>query len=1440
LGIYKTLKLGDLVWLDKNADGIQDTGESGISGVTVSIKDSSGASVNDTTGSVVADITTDANGFYKFELLDPGSYKVCFDASSAGVGYELSEKDNSSTTDALDSDADISTTCTDLVTVTGGEYNDTLDAGIYKNIASLGDKVWYDTNQNGIQDAGEDGVENIQMNLLDDLGNIVDSNTTDSNGIYMFQDLKPDYYEVEFNLSSLPEGFVVTYTNQTDDTADSDADRISGKTGIFQLFSDEDNLTLDMGIFELGSLGNYIWYDENRDGIQDANESGIVGISVNLLDSTGNPALDENGNAMTTTTDANGMYLFENLYANDYIVEVVTPFGYVVSPKDETDDNLDSDIDSSSKRTATITIASATHDMSSDAGLYIPYASVGDRVWHDLNRNGIQDGGEEGVANVKVELYDSTYTTGDDNTSDSYMDSMLTDADGHYAFTELIPDTYTVHFIKPDGYIISRKEQGSDTLSDSDADTTTGFATVDTLNADENDMSWDMGIYLYAKLGDRVWIDSNGNGVQDSDESGLDGVNVTLTRKSDAATFNTTTAGGGAYLFENLEPDEYDISFVLPSGYEITLPNQGDDTLDSDVNSTLKTVVTTLDSNESDMSWDVGVIQRASLGDIVWRDDNRDGVQDSGEPGVSGVIVNLLDSGENIIQTDTTDSNGYYKFDNLLPDNYIVEFNISSLPAHFVATLQNQGDDATDSDANPSSGKTDTIALLSGDENLTIDMGINIPVTSIGDRVWNDVNLNGAQDSGEVGVEGVSVTLLDANGDSVTDATGQLVAPTTTNASGNYNFTDLVPGDYMLEFSMPSGYALTVMDNTDDTKDSDVNITTMRTVVTTLVDEEQDMTWDMGIYEFASLGDRVWIDTNRNGIAEDTEVGQANVTVNLLNSSGAVIDTTVTDSNGLYKFENLQPAQYRVEFVLSTLPTYYVVTPQDKGSNDNNDSDADTITGISHLITLSGGENDMSIDMGINLPPTSLGDYVWYDKNGDGIQDSTEAGISGINVNLLDDAGTVIATTQTDNSGWYEFTDLYPADYQVRFAMPSGYTLSPKDSTDDEHDSDVDSSLTTPLTTISIGEHDITLDMGVYKLGSIGDTIWYDDNADRVIDSSEERFAGVSVILKDASGAVIATQTTDANGNYLFENLPQGSYIVEVDESTLPSGAWASTTYNTPMSVELAPEENFLDADFGYDKDSDDDGIADDVEAPPYVDPETGEETPVPDEVIDEDDDGIDDNTGIPIDEIDADGDGIPNHLDEDSDGDGIADSDEMGDRDGDGIPDYLDYDPQGWFYDQESGEIIPGGKVDVTCTDGATPNPVSQTTGDSGYSFNVSGVSTGGTLCSMNITPPSGYILSDDYDASYECVVASGDTFMGQDRDASTNHLTAFDINANQPYCLSFKINQDSGNVYHNNIPLKQNPVTVPTISEWGRIFMVLSMMMMALYMIRRRQLFI
>ncbi len=1436
IGLFQVASIGNFVWLDNDANGIQDDGAgSGVGGITVSLVNSSGNSVTDASGATVSPQTTAADGSYKFEQLLPGDYKVCFDTT----GYEISEKDSSNTDDTLDSDVDSTTFCTDVETLIAGEHNQDYDLGIYINAAALGDRVWYDTNQDGIQDGSEIGVAGITVNLLDDLGNILFTDITDANGNYLFLDLKPDFYEVEFNLTTLSEGYVVTFAHSgNDDTIDSDANRQSGKTGSIQIFSSDNTLKYDMGIFELGSLGNYIWYDENRDGVQDASESGIVGITINLLDSSSNPVLDVNGTAMTTTTDADGLYLFPDLYANGYIIEVVAPFGYVVSPKDNGDDATDSDIDPSTKKTDSITIGSATHDISSDAGMYIPYASVGNRVWHDLNRNGLQDGGELGVSDVTVELYDSTYVAGDDNTSASYMSNTLTSSDGHYLFANLIPNSYTVKFIKPAGYIISAQNQGSDNLADSDADPLTGAASVSTLTADQEDSSWDMGIYMYAEIGDKVWVDTNGNGIQDSGENGLDGVDITLTRQSDNSTFTTTTTGGGNYIFEDLEPDEYDLHFTLPNGYEITLPNEGNDnTLDSDINATLSTIITILDSNESDMSWDVGVIERASLGDTVWRDDNRNGIADGGEPGVSGVIVNLLDSGENILASTTTDGNGHYEFTNLLPADYIVEFNLSSLPIHFTPTLQNQGsDDSLDSDANPSNGRTNTIALFGGDNNTSIDMGINIPQTTIGDRVWNDINLNGLQDNDEIGVEGVIVHLLDSNGNSVINTTGAAVLPAVTNSSGNYHFTNLVPGDYMLEFELPDGYGLSIANNGNDNEDSDVDAATMRTAVTTLVSQEQDMTFDMGIYQFASLGDRVWNDANRNGIEEDGEVGVADVTVNLLDVNGTVLDSTITDSEGLYGFETLQPTEYRIEFDLNTLPTYYVVSPKDIGSDDTNDSDADLVSGISHLIRLDGGEHDLSIDMGINIAQTTLGDLVWNDTNGDGVQDPTESGVANVTVELLNASGTVVAITTTNNTGHYEFIDLYPGDYQVRFTVPFGYELSPQNSGDDTLDSDVDSiTFTTPLTTVNIGEHETTLDMGIYSLGSIGDTVWHDDNADGGIDNSEARLSGVNVILEDIFGNVIATATTDANGNYLFNDLPQGEYVVRVNESTLPPGIWASTTMNAPMNVTLPPAQSFLDADFGYDYDSDSDGIPDAVETPPYIDPQTGEEITPPDEVVDENHDGIDDNTGIPTKAIDLDGDGIPNHLDLDSDGDRIPDVDEMGDHDGDGIPDYLDYDPQGYFYDVDTGDIITGGGISVSCDNGQN-HVILKDGSDGEYQWYILGLSTS-TTCIMTYTIPSGYDLDENCAQEGNILDPTGESnpyYVGSSQNGTTGKLVDHSCAAN-PWYTTFALQPGDPEVMTNNIPIKKQPITVPTLSEWGRILMVLSMFIAAFLLLQR-----
>jgi hypothetical protein len=140
----------------------------------------------------------------------------------------------------------------------------------------------------------------------------------------------------------------------------------------------------------------------------------------------------------TTTTDFNGNYLFD-VAVGSYQVTFETPSDYVVSPSDKgSDDNLDSDIiNPATKTTGTIAIAAGEQNLSVDAGVY-QTASLGDRVWLDCNGNGVQDGGEVGVANVTVKLIGG----GADGVINGIGDTTrptTTNASGNYAFTGLTP-----------------------------------------------------------------------------------------------------------------------------------------------------------------------------------------------------------------------------------------------------------------------------------------------------------------------------------------------------------------------------------------------------------------------------------------------------------------------------------------------------------------------------------------------------------------------------------------------------------------------------------------------------------------------------------------------------------------------------------------------------------------------------------------------------------------------------------------------------------------------------------------------------------------------------------------------------------------------------------------------------------------------------------------
>ena len=230
-----------------------------------------------------------------------------------------------------------------------------------------------------------------------------------------------------------------------------------------------------------------------------------------------------------------------------------------------------------------------------------------------------------------------------------------------------------------------------------------------------------------ATIGDRVWLDHNANGVQEEGEPGVAGIGVTLLDGNGAVVAVTTTDVDGFYRFEGLTPGDYAVQFMPPAGYRFTPRNQGGDSAgDSDADpQTGATVVTTLDAGEVDLTWDAGIYQPAAIGDLVWEDANANGMQDAGEAPVAGVMVQLYAASHALVGELETNHEGRYGFTELRPGSYYLVFLPSSLPNDYRFTEPNQGSDpAADSDADPVTGRTAVVTLLSGQVDLTWDAGL--------------------------------------------------------------------------------------------------------------------------------------------------------------------------------------------------------------------------------------------------------------------------------------------------------------------------------------------------------------------------------------------------------------------------------------------------------------------------------------------------------------------------------------------------------------------------------------------------------------------------------------------------------------------------------------------------------------------------------------------
>ncbi|MCF8245893.1 MAG: T9SS type A sorting domain-containing protein [Saprospiraceae bacterium] len=257
------------------------------------------------------------------------------------------------------------------------------------NPSKVGDYVWHDLNQNGIQETGEPGLDSVKLHLIGATSTGVQIHLTtysDSTGFYAFDGLAAGVYQVKVDLPAI---HVFSPMNVGSDFTDSDINQADSSTAVFNLAVNHYDNFWDVGLIELDekiNIGDFVWQDADHDGIQDIQEQGIANYTVRLYSMPSNTLL------ATRTTNAIGKYLFTDVYPGLYQIEFVLgnlPNGSVYSPPNQgSNDNIDSDPDPATGRTATFQVFPYTVDnLTIDAGVFKECDNITDGGLVGYNEN---------------------------------------------------------------------------------------------------------------------------------------------------------------------------------------------------------------------------------------------------------------------------------------------------------------------------------------------------------------------------------------------------------------------------------------------------------------------------------------------------------------------------------------------------------------------------------------------------------------------------------------------------------------------------------------------------------------------------------------------------------------------------------------------------------------------------------------------------------------------------------------------------------------------------------------------------------------------------------------------------------------------------------------------------------------------------------------------
>eukprot|EP00124_Ichthyophonus_hoferi_P005979 Ihof_evm1s1092 gene=Ihof_evmTU1s1092 len=1239
--------IGDTVWVDVDNNSIPDIEEKGQSNVVVTLTDSNGTIKTTTTNAEgeyrFADLTF---GTYTINInlstVPPGVQIA---------GYDMDGDEDGKTTITLDPGQiikDVDFGLLDVNECTKDQHNCNDEAMCYNTVGSftctcnlgwqgegvncsqmlgsIGDYVWIDTNENGEEDTDEPPLANVSVKLTDSDGKTIDTIVTDSKGKYMFNGLPMGDYVVTVDNATVLLGFRrAVYDKDTIKDSTTNVVLAPGSTFVDIDFGYNDldecqrnihncdtnaNCTNTFGSFTctcnygyepgsgtscdpvMGTIAGQIWADVNTNNGMDPSEIPLSG--------------DAGQDGKTSVALTPG--------------KVVTDLDFGWLDVDECSAKTHN-CDGNANCTNTLGSFACYCDKGYDGqgtNCSQLLGSIGDTVWIETTENGQLDSFEKGLSGVVIIL-----TLLDNTTKHT-----TTDTHGKYLFTSLPFGEYLVNVnvsTVPVGLRVAGYDRDGNRDSSTYVDLPPGvklsdvdFAFIDRDecilkmdNCDENaNCSNSLSSFsckcMNGYYGDGIncsqdtggirgglWFDKNVNGDFDSNEQVLSGITIALVDHSGIVVAKTVTNHKGFYNFTAVPSGNYSVQVeitTVPSGVSLT----GDDVDGDNDGATFLMVVankTVTDVNFAflDVNECIGQLHNCaqsaycnntlgsflcscnighkgkgtectqllgSIGDTVWVDVDNNSILDIDEKGLANVTVNLVNN-NGIQQKTTTNKQGKYLFTNIVFGNYSISIDFNSVPVG----VQQFGFD------------------MDGNEDGTLSLSLN-PGQILREADFGLLDINECSNMKHIH-----------------------------NCDNNAMCINTI-GSFICKCNF--GW-----------QGEGVNCNAV----------------------LGSIGDTVWIDKNNNGKMDDDEKPLPNVNLLLINQDGNITKAT-TDAKGMYIFDKLTPGKYIVAVNETTVPYGFRRAVYNKNALLNNNTTVVLSPGVT-INDIDFGYNDMDecqlnkhlCDVNSKCSNTfgsfickcnygyqsasgaactallgSIVGHIWANDS-NSMVNSTIIPLTGVTIVITDENGHMVANATTDAQGKYKIEDvLHMGNHTVTVAyrtIPTGFRTPGYDKDYGEvvtdvnfewldvnecatktHNCDKNANCTNSFGSFACAcndgykaGHSTSCDV---IMGTIAGKVWADSNTNDKMNSNEMPLSGVSVIVTNEDGRLIANATTDTQGKYKIEDVsPMGNYTVTVTDNTISAG-WRKAGYDKDTGndgkthVPLKPGEVVTDIDFGW------------------------------------------------------------------------------------------------------------------------------------------------------------------------------------------------------------------------------------------------------------------